>query len=127
MDEMKTIYRVEHYDRRHGPYQASWEKMNNRCRELADKLDREFKHDQHPPPSSDGIFNFSKDHYCGFDSLQALFDWFERYLEELQDHDYHVAVFEVEDDDIKHGGKQVMFRRKQYRRKQSLQLSEVKK
>jgi len=123
---MLTVYRVEHYDRRHGPYQASWEKMNNRCRKLADKLDLEFITDQHPPPSLDGIINFSADYYCGFDSLQALFDWFEKYLKELQEHNYHVAVFEVEDSDTLRGGKQVMFKRKKCRRKQTLQLSEVK-
>ena len=123
---MKTIYRVEHYDRRHGPYHASWDQMNNRCRELCYKLDLEFKHNQHPPPGADGIFNFSNDYYCGFDSLEDLFDWFEQWLEELQEHDYHIAVFEVEDSDTLHGGKQVMFKRKKYRRKQALQLSEAR-
>ena len=124
---MKTIYRVEHYAYRHGPYPISWEKMNRRCQELAHKLLREFDFTHQPPPNSDGIINSGKDYYCGFDSLDAWFDWFEQWLEELQECHYHVAVFEVEDSDTLHGGKQVMFRRKKYRRKQTLQLSEVKK
>jgi hypothetical protein len=124
---MKTIYRVEHYDRRHGPYEASWEKMNRRCQKLADKLGQDCTSDQHPPPRSDGILRYGAEYYCGFDSIQSLFDWFEKWLKELQEHNYHVAVFEVEDNDTLLGGKQVMFRRKKYRRKQTLQLSEVKK
>ena len=124
---MKTIYRVEHRDRRHGPYHASWEKMNKRCRKLCHKLDDEFNHDQQPPPSMDGIMNFSAAYYCGFDSLESLFDWFEQWLEELQEHKYRIAVFEVENKDTLIGGKQVMFKRKKYRRKQVLQLSEAKK
>ena len=97
-----------------------------RCQRLADKLGTEFNHDQQPSPSADGILNYSADYYCGFDSLESLFEWFEQWLEELQEHNYHVAVFEVEDDDTRHGGKQVMFKRKKYRRKQTIQLSEVK-
>lgn len=124
---MKTIYRVEHYDRRHGPYPASWTEMNKRCREMANKLIRELDYARQPEPCSDGIVNYGGDYYCGFDSLDALFDWFEQWLEELQKHDYHVAVFEVEDNDTLRGEKQVMFRRKKYRRKQTLRLNEVKK
>jgi hypothetical protein len=100
--------------------------MNKRCQKFADKLDLEFKHDQQPPPTSDGIMNYSADHYCGFDSLEALFDWFEQWLEELQEHNYHIAVFKVKDKDTLHGDKQVMFRRKKYRHTHSLQLSEVR-
>ena len=124
---MKTVYRVEHYDRRHGPYNSSWDKMNKSCQKLAHKLGDEFNPGQQPPPGSDGILHFSADYYCGFDSLGSLFDWFEQWLEELQKHSYHIAVFEVEDSDTLHGGKQVMFKRKKYRRKQTLQLSEVRK
>ena len=124
---MKTIYRVEHCDRRHGPYHSSWDKMNRRCQGLADKLGDEFNLGLQPPPPYDGILNFSGDYYCGFDSLEALFNWFERWLEELQEHNYHIAVFEVEDADTLHGDKQVMFKRKKYRRKQALQLSEARK
>jgi hypothetical protein len=100
--------------------------MTKRCQKLADKLVAEFDRNQQPPPSSDGILNYSDDHYCGFDSLGALFDWFEEWLEDLQEHAYHVAIFEVKDKDILHGDKQVMFKRKKYRRKQALQLSEVR-
>jgi len=124
---MLTVYRVEHYDRRHGPYLASFEKMNKRCLALANKLHQGFTHEQHPPPGTDGILNYSPDYYCGFDSIDALFDWFEQWMEELQEHDYYIAVFEVEDSDVRHGGKQVMFKRKKYRRRHTLQLSEVKK
>jgi hypothetical protein len=123
---MKTIYRVEHYDRRHGPYPASHEKMNGQCQELAEKLHKSWTPDQHPPPCFDGILDYSDDYYCGFDSLDALFDWFEQWLEELQAHNYHIAVFEVEENDTLRGGKQVMFKRKKYRRKQTLRLSEVR-
>jgi hypothetical protein len=100
--------------------------MNKRCQGLARKLGDEFRFDQHPPPAYDGISNHGTDDYCGFDSLEALFVWFEQWLEELHEHEYHVAVFEVEDKDTLHGGKQVMFKRKKYRRKRSLQLSEVR-
>jgi hypothetical protein len=123
---MKTIYRVEHYNRRHGPYRASSDKMNNRCLKLADKLHDEFSVAQQPPPCYDGICNHGSDDYCGFNSLDDLFKWFEQWLEELQEHDYHVAVFEVKDKHVRHGDKQVMFKRKKYRRKKTIRLDEVK-
>jgi|GEM_PF-3695731 len=122
---MKTIYRVEHYDRRHGPYEASYNEMNKKCKKLAEKLDREFLVEQHPPPLTDGIRDYSVSHYCGFDSLDALLDWFEEWLEDLEECGYHVAIFEVEDSELLHGNKQVMFKRKEHRRKQALKLSEA--
>ena len=125
---MKTVFRVEHIAYRHGPYNSSQALgMNAKCRKLAIKLGAEFDHYRQPPPFSDGIRDHGNDHYCGFDSLDDLFDWFERWLADLQEHRYHVAVFEVNEADLLHGGKQVMFRRKKYRRTASMRMDEVTK
>jgi hypothetical protein len=121
------VYRVEHYDRRHGPYAASWDSMNNECQKLADVLRVTSTWEQHPPPDHDGILHYNHQHHCGFASLDALFDWFEQWLEGLIECDYHIAVFEVDEDDVLIGEKQVMFKRKQHRRKQTIRLNEVKK
>jgi hypothetical protein len=125
---MKTVFRVEHIAYRHGPYNSSSALgMNAKCRQLANKLGAEFDYCTNPPPSGDGIPVYFDDHYCGFDSLDTLFDWFERWLADLQEHDYHVAVFEVNETDLLHGGKQVMFRRKKYRRTTAMRMDEVAK
>ena len=123
---MKTVYRVEHIRYRHGPYYASYDYMTERSEILAERLNVHCDSDRHPSPCEDGIDSYPyDDYYCGFESLDALFDWFEDWLDELEEYDYHVAVYNVKDCDIMEGGRQIMFRRKRYRRIASLQMSEV--
>ncbi|MHC4371273.1 MAG: hypothetical protein ACYSW8_26975 [Planctomycetota bacterium] len=123
---MKTVYRVEHIAYRHGPYNSSRTLFkNDGCRQLAHKLGTEFDWDHNPPPPYDGIKDHGDDHYCGFASLDDLFIWFNRWLEDLQENDYHVTVFEVEDEDVLKGRKQVMFRRKKYRRRAAIRFDEI--
>jgi hypothetical protein len=123
---MKTIYRVEHYDYRHGPYRAGLSgktTKTRKCVELANKLSSECNFDHQPPPPYDGISDYhDSDYYCGFDSLDKLFDWFERWLEELDSAGYVVAVFEVPSESIKTGHKQVMFPRKVHKRRNTVPL-----
>jgi hypothetical protein len=68
----------------------------------------------------------SEDDYCGFDSLTSLLDWFILWLDELEEYDYHVAVFEVAEGDVKVGATQLVFPRKKYRRTSAIRMNEVK-
>jgi hypothetical protein len=79
-----------------------------------------------PLPWEDGLNRESEHLYCGFDSLISLLDWFIIWLDELEEYDYHVVVFNVADEDIQVGGKQILFPRKKYRRTSAIRMKEVK-
>jgi hypothetical protein len=78
-----------------------------------------------PLPRYDGLDVDPEDLRFGFDSLISLIDWFILWLDELEEHNYHVAVFNVAADDVIVGGKQVLFPRKKYRRSATLRMEEV--
>ena len=123
---MKTVYRVEHIAYRHGPYQSA--KMSKRHQELSFRLCEAARGNvaANPLPKYDSLDVNSEHLYCGFDSLTSLIDWFILWLDELETHDYHVAVFDVDDTDVQVGGKQILFPRKKYRRTAALRMNEVK-
>lgn len=123
---MKTVYRVEHKRYRHGPYNLSSIKTN-KCRKLSWKLvNAADTVRRHPSPCMDGIRNFGDADYCGFESLEQLMDWFEDCIDELHEHEYHVCVFEVPEWTVKRGRRQVVFRRKDTKRKRTISLLELK-
>jgi len=122
---MQTVYRVEHIAYRHGPYFAGRPK-NEAGRRLAIKLDAEFTIANQPPPCLDGIQAMCEDLYCGFDSLEKLYVWFEQWLDDLEAADYHVAVFEVPVTEVLKGRQQVVFPRKKYRRKTAMPIYKIK-
>lgn len=119
---MKTVYRVEHIAYRHGPYVC--EGMSGRNAALSSKMCIEAKRELQPLPKYDGITKMEEELYCGFDSLDSLF---EKWLTDLEEHDYHVAVFNVAAEDVIVGGKQVVFPRKKYRRASAIPMGEVKR
>ena len=119
---MKMVYRVEHIVYRHGPYRHAG--MSKRHKDLSERLCKAITSSQ-PLPYNDGI-EMSDDDYCGFDSLASLLDWFILWLDELEEHDYHVAVFEVAEEDVKVEARQVVFPRKKYRRMSAIRMKEVK-
>ncbi len=119
---MKTVYRVEHITYRHGPYVSTG--MCKRHQFLSSQLCNAATSLQ-PLPYADGII-MSEDDYSGFDSFASLIDWFILWLDELEAHDYHIAVFEVAEEDVKVGAKQITFPRKKYRRTSAIRMKEVK-
>jgi len=121
---MKTVYRVEHIAYRHGPYHNS-KGMSKRHQELSVRMCGTATVAINPLPWEDGLDVNSEHLYCGFDSLISLLDWFILWLDELEAHDYHVAVFDVADVDIQVGGKQILFLRKKYRRTSAIRMNEV--
>jgi hypothetical protein len=114
------VYRVEHKRYRNGPYVKSC-MGNEECRVLSRRLCNESGITNHPPPSVDGIL-VECDDYCGFESLEQLFVWFRQWVRQLINCGYHISVFEIPREEIKFGGSQVTFKRKQHRRKQALSL-----
>lgn len=104
------VYRVEHAKHGHGPYRSS-EMVNEGCVKLSKELMDAFSLDTHPVPCLDGIHDLDSEEYCGFESLYQLHDWFGRYLQDLHIAGYHVAVFDVPENTVRKGNKQVVFRR----------------
>jgi hypothetical protein len=81
-----------------------------------------------PLPWNDGLEGKGDESQrYGFDSLDDLFNWFKEWLDDLEEHDYHVAVFNVDAEDVIVGGRQVIFPRKKYRRAAALRMEEVKR
>ena len=121
---MITVYRVEHIIYHHGPYQSG---MSKRHKDFSARLrdSARLSTSMWPSPESEGI-EMSEDDYCGFDSLASLIDWFILWLGELEAHDYHIAVFDVAEEDVQVGASQVVFPRKKYRRTSAIRMNEVK-
>ncbi len=120
---MKTVYRVEHIDYRHGPYVPSG--MSKRHKDLSSRLCKAATASQ-PLPRVESLTTSEGD-YFGFDSLISLIDWFELWLDELEAHDYHITVFNVAEEDVKVGTRQIVFPRKKYRRTSAIRMNEVKR
>jgi hypothetical protein len=121
---MKTVYRVEHIEYRHGPYYSAG--MCKRHKALSVRMCEATTTNQ-PLPLEDGLNDVMSCHlYFGFNSLISLLDWFILWLDELEEHDYHVAVFNVDEDDVTVGGRQVLFPRKKYRRSAAIRMKEVR-
>jgi len=99
--------------------------MCKRHQELSARLCKAATAAINPLPCDDGLSIDSEHLYCGFDSLISLLDWFILWLDELEEYDYHVAVFNVADVDIQIGGKQILFPRKKYRRTSAIRMKEV--
>ncbi len=106
------VYRVEHEEYGIGPYQirhsGNVQKFLNRMG--ADHSAYGYKGDQHPMPAFDGIEDFDTDYdYCGFESMEALVKWFDGYLLGLARYGFVVRIYDVPDDEVQLGVKQLAF------------------
>lgn len=72
----------------------------------------------HPHPSEDGFtwWDIDDSHYFGFDTEADLKEWFfreEKDPEKLEAWDLTIATYDVPDDDVKFGGRQLIFYRRE--------------
>jgi hypothetical protein len=51
------------------------------------------------------------DYFCGFQSANQLFEWFEGFEYSLEKYGFQVKVFEVDDEDVYSGKYQVVFKK----------------
>lgn len=67
----------------------------------------------HPPPDMDGIeYSWDWDEYvCGFGSMPAMLWWFDGWLDKLHYHYHALTIWEVDEEYVREGRKQVMFNR----------------
>jgi hypothetical protein len=108
------IYRVEGPDGI-GPYQTlkpDWSSREPELIDLADAVAREHSDcPDHPSPCFDGIGHLRDEHeICGFSSPDDLKTWFAGWLRKLHRAGYVVAVYDVPDHGVRHGGHQVVFK-----------------
>lgn len=63
----------------------------------------------HPPPDWDDIYNIHWSEYCGFSSLDDLFQWFDDYwVMKLSEHDFRVRVYEIDETFVREGRHQAV-------------------
>jgi len=98
------VYRVEHKTTKIGPYRKS---NTNFLLNGADHTERR------PDPFKDGISFYDVHQYeFGFSSRKQLLDWFPlQMLITLRGMGYRVVSFEVPDNQLRVGGKQVAYRK----------------
>lgn len=98
------VYRIEKQG--WGPYSAP-----SRCESLVEMLYEyyTFNKKQHPKPNEDGIEGWTEGrHIFGFANRRDLVRWFPYHIRRtLHKHGFALAVYEVEDEHVKRGGKQV--------------------
>ena len=100
------VYRIESKDHGKGPYLD---------RVLGKKIQWDHHDEQHPCFLQDGIRgnpHFAR-HHAGFDSEEKMSEWFKGYGKKLKKCNYHIVVYDAEDDFVIHGKsqRQVAFRR----------------
>lgn len=107
------IYRIEHKTSDVGPYWGA----NSVTNDLRQQ-DMGIAHtdEQHPSMSRDiddsKVIGSRYDYNCGFNSVQQLVDWFDQiWLEIMQNNDYVVKVFDIDDQYVIEGKYQTFFRR----------------
>jgi hypothetical protein len=102
------VYRIEHRVERSGPYGGP---------ESFGRLDEmQYAHSDrsHPNPYHDGGFPLRGDeirryHLFAFDSVEALRTWFLGFLDLLEDCDYVLATYAVDDAHIIRGRRQLVY------------------
>jgi hypothetical protein len=95
------VYRIENIFNE-GPYSSGEQKLWRR---------RSHGGVSHPEPQEDLINGFKKGpHFCGFSSMQHLFQWFAKTeLLRLHDLGFRIQVYSVDSKYVRLGVKQVVF------------------
>ena len=125
-----TVYRLEDRVNGWGPYDGLYNKLVRaednletdengftifpEGREGFPSFYADEQRDAHPGPIRDGLDGFPWGWIFGFESEQAMKDWFfrdEMDAERLDFWGMEVVVFEVENDAVMYGGKQLAFDR----------------
>ncbi len=98
------VYRIEN-EVGNGPYRRTVEGLRpcNVC------ILQTEKHN-HPLPFTDGI-ELEQSDFCGFQSLESLYTWFDGYIEKLQQDGFYIAIYKLKKKFVKIGKTQIGFRR----------------
>lgn len=105
-NHMYYVYRMEN-EKGQGPYRMNGPKLSEMIIKHSDSPN-------HPTPFEDGepfeneICKDISDYLFGFLYIEDLKEWFNGYLEELQEYGFHIAVYKVYGE-IRCGKKQVAF------------------
>lgn len=63
----------------------------------------------HPCPPEDGIRDIEPEEFCGFESMDALNDWFEDWIPILIEAGYKIVTYDVSTSFVRFGKKQLVF------------------
>jgi hypothetical protein len=102
------VYRVAHATEKRygfpmGPYNGAVPVMKD-----DEKINWAHQDDNHPSPRMDGV-SISVDEYCGLASMERLRDWFDGWLGILGAQGFRIFVYEVPENLVKQGRKQLVF------------------
>lgn len=102
----RKVYRVENKEG-DGPYNSTG--YVEELHEMA----IEHRNDAHPNPWRDEMLqSISSEERCGFSSVWDVRRWFEGFTIRLAENGYHVSIYDVPYEDIRHGESQVLFTRR---------------
>lgn len=102
------VYRVEN-ENGNGPYVGGAHDLLWLMREDHNTFYDDPADDPHPGPRDDGIDWMAADEYSALASPEAAQTWFEGYGEVLHGAGFELTVWEAQD--VRHGSKQVVFRK----------------
>ncbi|MFE5621703.1 hypothetical protein ACFQ8S_06775 [Streptomyces virginiae] len=97
------VWRVAHNEIEHkhfpaGPY-ACWESLPEDVYDALSKMHNAHCDVNHPSPYSyySGLYGIRPEERCGFNSREALYEWFANYTEMLDANGFRVFVYDVPD------------------------------
>lgn len=100
------VYRLEDSQGR-GPYSGETDRLSAMAK--THNSGGEFRH-RTPVPEEDGICaRVAPEDYFGFESLGALFEWFDGYAQSLHENGFFASVYEVDNEKVKRGKRQLVF------------------
>lgn len=102
------VYRIEHKVRREGPYTFKPDGLKKQY------YDHMHRWKECPTPYADGIDDFYPGiHFCGFDSTEAMREWFgiEVIKALVRDHGFVVAEIKVPKKYVSKGKRQLVYER----------------
>lgn len=130
-----TVLRIE-LDNGEGPYQHEVESAYGWNVWEGTWWPPDYRH--HPTPANDGIEGYGRyslseydkpqwweEWQCGFATREQLHDWFAGIEESLDAHGFHLSIYEVPEEDVKLGDRQVIFHKRGRQPVRTLSVTEA--
>ena len=118
------IYRIEHAISLDGPYNNK--SVNTDA--LRDALGYTQASNAHPGMYYDcsAIVGYKYDeHYCGFDTIEHLIEWFSLAFDDLHDHGFIVAIYQIDSSLVCSGRYQSIFVKHKAKRVEVMSITDI--
>jgi len=120
------IYRIEHAETHDGPYGCNTDYSAD---ESLYNMGYKHVNKTHPNmwldcmPVGKGFYR--EDHYCGFDSIERLVDWFDGWFTALENNGFIVAIYSINPSLVDTGNYQSIFIRDKAERVDCISISDM--